>query len=141
MHLDAFRFTWLVHVDEIDLSFLIEKRKKKLGKRVAAKFISSTSHPPPPPPPPPSIRYKSSPIYHDRSRKNRFRTRVYIFWTMACIFLEESFFSRNSCGPARELREYNNSRGWPYLLPRNGAPKNRPHRGVNINACCWRDAV
>lgn len=35
---------------------------------------------------------------------------------------------------ARELREYNNSRGWSYLLARNSAAKNRPHRGVNINA-------
>lgn len=124
----------LADADEIDLYFLIVHRGKRCSKIYFVDFPPSSLSPRF------DINHRRFAYLSRRSRKNRFR--VYIFWTMACIFLEESFFSRNSCGLARELREYNNSRGWPYLLPRNGAPKNRPHRGVNINACCrGRDAV
>lgn len=86
--------------------------------------------------PSPSIRCKSSsiPVFIIATASH---TRVYVFsgrWP--------AFFLRNSV-LARELREYNNSRGWSYLLARNSAAKNRPHRGVNINASLggWRDAV
>lgn len=95
----------------------------------------------------PDVNHRRFPyLLSRRFRKKWPRVYAYTFSGRWPAFFSRNPFSRGiPAGSvlARELREYNNSRGWSYLLPRNSAAKNRPHRGVNINASLggWRDAA
>lgn len=89
----------LADADEIDLNFLIVHRGKRCSKIYFVDFPPSSL------PPRFDINHRRFAYLSRRSRKNRFR--VYIFWTMACIFLEESFFSRGI--PAGSHVSYGNT--------------------------------